>query len=177
MNLTEEEADARLSRPENYLADGRGSGNHKRGGEGSGRTNGAKGIPDKIRALAGFNAHFESAKVVSAELGISPISAHMAKKSEGHPEVKKIIDEKLGLVREDAITKMLAAMGVVTVDKIEALKPGKALSVAKDFAVILEKATPKVVNLNQDSVKIMIYSPGMKEEKDYETIEIASGTL
>jgi citrate synthase len=172
MVISEEQAEARLNHEDNYLSDGRGRHDGKRGGENSGRTLGAKGIPDKIRALAGFNAHFEPAKVVAAGLNISPISAHMAKQSIGHPEVKKIIDEKLNVVRQDAITKMLAAMGVVTIEKIEALKPHRALSVAKDFAHILDKATPKTINVNQDSVKVLIYSPGIKEEKDYETIDI-----
>jgi hypothetical protein len=175
MVITEEQAQERLNHEDNYLSDGRGRHNGKRGGENSGRTLGAKGIPDKIRLLAGFNAHFEKAKNVGPALGISPISAHMAKKSEGHPEVKKKINEKLEIVREDAVTKMLAAMGVVTEDKIKSLKPSRALSVAKDFAHILDKATPKVIQQNDAGVKIMIYSPGIREEKDYQTVEILNG--
>lgn len=175
MIITEEQAEARLNHEDNYCADGRGRGDHKRGGEGSGRTLGAKGIPDKIRLLAGFNAHFEKAKVVGEAFGISSISAHMAKQSIGHPEVKTKIDDKLQIVREDAITKMLAAMGVVTVDKIEALKPHRALSVAKDFAHILDKATPKILQMNQEAVKIMIYSPVIKTEDSYQTVEVVNG--
>jgi hypothetical protein len=175
MVITEEQAQERLNHEDNYLSDGRGRHDGKRGGENSGRTLGAKGIPDKIRILAGFNAHFEKAKNVGEAFGISPISAHMAKQSIGHPEVKKAIDQKLEIVRDDAVTKLLAAMGVVTVDKIEALKPGKALMVAKDFAHILDKATPKTINVNQDAVKIMIYSPVIKAESEYQTIEIANG--
>jgi pyrroloquinoline quinone (PQQ) biosynthesis protein C len=175
MFITEEQAEERLTRTENYCSDLRGKHDGKRGGENSGRTIGAKGIPDKIRLLAGFNAHFEKAKSVGAALGISPISAHMAKQSIGHPEVKKKIDEKLEIVREDAVTKMLAAMGVVTVDKIEGLKPHRALAVAKDFAHILDKATPKIIQQNSEAVKIMIYAPGIREEKDYQTVEILNG--
>ena len=157
--ITEAQAEGRLNNEKNLL-------------RGKGRTPGAKNLPDSIRELVGFNAHFQGAKEVGTAFGIAPITAHLAKKAEGHPEVAKKIGEKLEDARDEALTKMMTAMGVVTVDKIQAISSTKgALKVAREFAHIIDKITPRTAAV-PNAAQVIIYAPQVQEEKHYESVVI-----
>lgn len=139
---------------------------------GSGRTIGAKNIPDKLRLLIGVNAHLEPAKAVADAFGIAPITAHLAKKSEAHPEVKKEINNTLEAVKEDALHKLMVTMGAIKDDDLKLLSGVKRkLNAAKELATIIDKVTPKE-KVQTDGAKILIYAPVVKEAKEFEAIEV-----
>ena len=157
--ISEDQLELRLNHENNLL-------------RGSGRTLGAKNIPDKIRELIGYNAHFATAEVVADGFNVAPITAHLAKRSENHPEVGNKIAAKLEEARDDALTKMMAAMGVVTVEKLEEIKSlKKAMSIARDFSHIIDKITPKQAPPTAGA-QILIYAPQVNEETSYESIVV-----
>lgn len=157
--LNESEMLQRLAHEDNYC-------------RGSGRTPGAKNLPDKIRELAGFNAHFEKAKDVGKAFGIAPITAHMAKKSEAFPEVREKIEGRLNNAKEQALNILMSSLENITEDKVAKLSVKTSIRVAKDAASIIEAVTPKTPPV--EGSKILIYSPRVSDEKNYEVLEITS---
>jgi len=130
-----------------------------------GRTIGAREIPDKLRELIGFQAHFETAADVAKSFGVSPISAHLAKESRGHEEVKDRIDERLGVVKEKAISAMLVSFGVLSEEKLKKQSIGRATKTIESMARVIEKTSEKLVNPNINP--IIIYAPQVRQESDY----------
>lgn len=157
--LNETEMLERLAHEDNYC-------------RGSGRTPGAKNLPDKIRELAGFNAHFEKAKVVGAAFGIAPITAHMAKKSEGHPEVQTAIKDRLSEVEERALSILTSTLKNVTPERLAKLNVTNSMRTAEKAAKIIDSIRPKTAVT--EGSKILIYAPQVNAEKDYEVLEIAA---
>jgi len=130
-----------------------------------GRTAGANGIPDSLRELIGFQAHFEGAKEVASAFGVAPITAHLAKESRGHEEVSDKIKERLGVVRDQALEKMLTAMGVISEDRIKKLKIRGALQVIQGMASVIEKTDSKIPQVIGNQV--IVYAPAVRSELDY----------
>ena len=155
--ISAEQAESRLNHQNNFCRNG--------------RNLGSIAIPDKIRELAGFAAHFETAKSVGDAFGISPMSAHLAKQSENNLEVRDAIAERLGVVQDQALTKMLQAMNVISPDKIDKLNVKSARGLIKDMAVVIDRTTikrdPTLVAGN-----IVIYAPALRAETNYEVIEV-----
>ena len=134
-----------------------------------GRRNGAKNIPNSLREIIGFNAHFDTARNVAKEFGIAPISAHEQKDGRGHEDVKKRIEERLGLVRDSAVEKMLEAMNVVSSDKIKKLNVKSALAVVETMAKVVEKTGEQ---RDTNTTQVVIYAPQVVENKYDRVIEI-----
>jgi len=136
-----------------------------------GRTIGARNIPDNLRSIIGFQAHFDTAKNVAENFGIAPITAHHAKESHGHRASRENIDSKLGQVKDLALDKMLKSMNVITDDKIARLTVKGALAVSKGMAEIVDRTSEKMPTPVGNQV--LIYAPQIREDSDYrEAIEI-----
>jgi len=133
-----------------------------------GRTLGANGIPDSLRAVIGFQSHFEGAKEVAQAFNIAPITAHLAKESRGHEEARKRIQDGLGKVKDLALTRMLVAMGAITPEKIGKMKPLSALRIAEGMAGIIDKTSEKRETPVANNV--VIYAPQVRQENTYEKI-------
>lgn len=155
--ISAEQAESRLNNPSNYCRNG--------------RNLGSIAIPDKIRELAGFAAHFEPAAQVAEAFGISPMSAHLAKESKNNPEVKDAIAERLGEVQDHALTKMLQAMNVITPDKIDKLNIKAARGLIKDMAVVIDRTSQKK-DATLVAGNVVIYAPALRSENNYEVIEV-----
>ena len=136
----------------------------------AGRGNGTKNIPDKLREIIGYSAHFEKASDVAQNFGVAPITAHLAKESRAQPEVHDRIQKRLEIVKDQALDKMLAAMGVITDEKIKKLSIKGALSVAKNMAVIVEKTGEKIGTPANNQV--VIYAPQLKSESDFTDVKV-----
>jgi hypothetical protein len=141
-----------------------------------GRTLGARNIPDSLRAVIGFNAHFEKAEDVAASFGVAPITAHLAKESRGHEESRDKIQTALGAVKDQALAKMLVAMGAIKVESIKKMKPFAALRMAKGLAEIVDKTSEKAPPQTENNV--VIYAPQVRQENTYEkVVEIDRGLI
>ncbi len=141
-----------------------------------GRTNGARNLPDSLRAVIGFQSHFEKAKDVADSFGVSPISAHLAKESRGHEEARAKIQSGLNQVKDLALERMLVAMGAIQPEKIKVMKPMAALRIAKGMAEIIECTSEKgpIAPVNN----VVVYAPQVKDESNYDKIiEIDRGLL
>lgn len=148
--LTEEELQARLENPGNYCVS-------------HGRSLGAKELSPGLRELIGLESHFESANAVAKRHNVSPITAHKAKKSEG-------VEEKLNIVGESVIHKMLVALNAITDDNITELKTKEKVTFAKDMATIVDVTREK--KIEPVTAQVVIYAPVIKEETAYQTIDI-----
>lgn len=148
--LTESELNVRLSSSNNAA---------------KGRTIGAKEIPDSLREIIGFSAHFEKAKEVAKAFDVAPITAHLAKESRNNPVVAEKIKSKLGQAHDLALEKMLVALNVISDDKVQDLPVTKALEVARGMAEIVDRTTEKSGMILGSNV--LIYAPQVRSESDY----------
>lgn len=169
--LTEAELKERLEHPNNVANI---IVNHKKIHNG-GRRDGDKNIEPKKRELAGFLAHFDTAKNIGEALDISPIQVHMLKHgkvSHDRPngELKEAIEERLGIVRDKALDKLLSTIDVIQEEKISKLKVTSQTRVAKDLASVIEKTSKK--NEGAVPVQFNIYAPQIREEKHFDVVEV-----
>ena len=149
--ITEDELKSRLENPGNYCS--------------KGRNLDAKNLSDKTRKLIGLASHFESAKSVGEKFNVSPMTAHLAKKSEG-------VKEEIEVVNDLAVKKLLVTMNAIGENEIRELTTIKAkTSIAKDLATIVdmtrEKKDGPVIQAT-----VQVYAPMIRSDREFEVIEI-----
>lgn len=174
--ITEEELQKRLENPDNLC-------NreeiivqveHKRLRD-SGRREGDKNIPETVKELAGVLAHVDTLKNVGESLGISTSQVHQFKNGRNsqhvpNEELKDKIDERLGTVKDLALDRLVNSLNVITPEKLEKIKVVNAASIAQRMASVVEKVSEKKNDVG--NVIFQIYAPRMREEKEFEVIEV-----
>ncbi len=182
MEITAEEAAARLNNPDNFLNRPKYEPLHKgtRGGGSASTDNKGREIPPLIRTLIGITAHNDTIGSTAEAFGVSNSTVAAAKKgnvgiNRHDPELKKsidaVVDEGKKTVREAALDRLAGMFNsVITDDTLSSLKPREAVSAAKDIATIVEKVSPKQANGN---VAVFISTTRVKDESEFgDIIEI-----
>jgi len=142
-----------------------------------------KEVPTEIRNLvAQLAITGESHKDIAKEFNVSQssISAYSA----GATSTARIANNKDDeLVRHNkevknrisdvAAERLERALASITAEKLDEAKVRDAAGIAKDMSVIMKNMTdgPVSVGMNQ---QVILYQPRMKEEQDYEVIEVSS---
>ena len=98
--------------------------------------------------------------IVSAQLG-SP------------QDLRNGIQKRLEPIRETAMTKVLEAMGLLTMSKLEDLKGTELADVAAKMVRVVEKTTPVTLQ-SETQGQIVFYTPKINEEDEYPEMEVAS---
>lgn len=132
-------------------------------------------LTDAERAAVGVAARLTSPSKAAKEFGVSFTTAARAaegKTSAGDevPAVKTEVQSRLEAVATQAIDRLVAALNGLTDEKIEKEKATGISKIASDMAGVVEKVTPK--NKEADNVQVVIYAPQVREERDYETIDV-----
>lgn len=179
-------AESKLNSDLNILNDPRiavktiGHGNHGNGSRGSGEnlklSLEMKGL---IGAIAKANGH-GGAKLVAEAFGLnrSVVSRYQNGKlgrTDGpviKEDLKKIVDDKLDKVREQAIDRLLEVMGVITPESMAKLGANSAADLGLKMASIHEKLAPKGAIAPTNIAQVVIMAPRVREEKEYMTIEV-----
>ena len=145
-----------------------------------GTRNGGREVPPLIRELIGVTAHFDTIKNTAKAFNVSTSTVAQAKKGnvgvDRHdPELAARIDanvEKKDKSVKDIALERLATMfsNVITDENLAGVtNPIKAVSVAKDLAIITEKLTPRVAGVN---AAVFIQIPRVKDESEYESVDV-----
>lgn len=143
-----------------------------------GRTTGATQIPEFLRPIIGASTLLSGYKATQENFGVkSSASLHSMANGKTYPEGKEIpelkskVESIVGEAQEKAAEKLLSALGLLTEDKLERVKPKDLSSIAADMSRIIEKTTPK--QGIQAGTQILIYAPKQQITEDkYEVIEV-----
>lgn len=89
------------------------------------------------------------------------------------PRAARAIEtEKLdSQIKQAAIDKMMLAMGLITQERLEKMKATDMANVAASMAKVHETFSPRQ-NAQAAAINLVIYSPEVRAEESYKTIEI-----
>jgi hypothetical protein len=90
------------------------------------------------------------------------------KKVQGIDE--KRVEEITGVVRDRALERLMASLGLLTDDKLSGCSAKDLSLIASNMGRVVEKIAPPSVAENQ--INFIIYSPELKQERAFKTIEI-----
>jgi len=123
-----------------------------------------------------------SLKEVSQALDISQSSASAYKNGATSTATYHKPDEDLskknedvrGKIQNSAFDKLTAAMAAITPEKLNSSKVNIASAVARDMSQIIKNVTPEqsAISINKT---VLVYKPRMREEDEYEVIDVQSG--
>jgi hypothetical protein len=136
----------------------------------------------KDRATLGLAGVLLGGRRAGNLLGRGPDTSHelrhgylsQVKKQAGEQD-EALVDE-LGLqkktVRDLAFDRLISSVGLITHEKLEKIADvTKLAKVSRDLATVVDKTTPKEQAIN-NGVHFHIWKPEMKEESQYETINV-----
>lgn len=143
-----------------------------------GRGEGKENLTPEMRNLILEEARMSgrTAEEVAKDYGVSTSTIAALKNSAtstatyNQPvEALKETNDKIDvIVKEEAKNKLLLALEALTPDKIYAAKARDIAGIAKDMAGIMKDSGPSV---QVNNTKVLVYSPRMKEEDDYDVVE------
>ncbi len=88
-------------------------------------------------------------------------------------ELRKRINEKLGKASDVAIEKLQLALGLISEEKLHNSKAKELSSVAKDMAVIADKARPVAKDEDRSRApQIIFFAPRQHREDFYDVVEV-----
>jgi hypothetical protein len=145
-----------------------------------GRGVGNDNVPQSIRKLIGEESIMgSSAQELSESFGVSKSSISAYKKSATSTSSYRKPNQELldhtNKVR-DRITRksrrlLLRAIDHITDDKLKDTKALELSSIAKNMGGIMKDMTPDI-NVNQVNNSVLIYMPRVKEEDEFEVIDV-----
>lgn len=86
------------------------------------------------------------------------------------PELLSKTEEKLVEIRDEAVTKLMLAMGMITSDKLDKCNARDASIVAANMSKIVERTLPKEEKSN--NLNLVIYAPQQKTLGDFQVVEV-----
>lgn len=109
---------------------------------------------------------------IAREFGLSESTvSRLVRGERGSPELQHRVDEKVHKISDAAIDRVLAAVNVITDDKLAKSSPKEAASVAKDLTTVIEKISNRHKKDNSGT-KVIIVRPQLGEIDDYEVVQI-----
>jgi hypothetical protein len=112
----------------------------------------------------------ETQASVARLFGVTPVEVNKIhnQKIQGIDEerVTAITNE----VRDRALDRLMASLGLLTDDKISGCSAKDLSVIASNMGRVVEKITPKIEA--PDNINFIIYSPELKQERAFKTIEI-----
>lgn len=140
-----------------------------------GKVSGDSNVPPIIREVIGKIAVIDSPSNVARAFNVSEASA--SNYSNGHVnhgdgKLAERIDSFVEKAQEQAASKLLHALGVITPEEVEAAPLKTKLEVVDRFAGVVSKLRPRFVDPMIRDSNVVIYRPAMKKEEDYESMEI-----
>jgi hypothetical protein len=135
-----------------------------------GREFGKSNMPTFLRTQIAVLSHFENQKDVAKEF--STTQPHVSNIKNGkHEQDLDAVEQVLGKVRDVALEKLMASMGLLDSDKLSACSARDLSGIAANMSKVVEKTLPKQQN-QVAQVNLVIYAPAQKEESSFRTIEI-----
>ena len=141
-----------------------------------GRREGVPNLPLFLQTLAGVSDRIDGPTQTAEEFGIT--IAHASHLGEGktspdhvNEELKEKIDEVSSSVSEIALKKLMKSLGLLTDEMLETVtKPKDLVDIASKMANVVERTREK--KYEGDRTKILIYAPRIKNESEFDIIEV-----
>lgn len=188
MELTEEKAEERLNSSKNLLNKLGLSTNRTKNNSSKedpevkivklhngGRNKGDKNIPQGIRELVSVAANVGTTKEAAESFGISHHQAFDYKQGKVNDQVNdKLVesrDKGLGKIHDKALEILMHSMGLITPKSMEGMKVKDVVDVAMKISTVVEKTRPESER-EGNKPQVIIYAPRVKEENEFEVIEI-----
>lgn len=142
-----------------------------------GRKAGIPGLSEEDRTQVAIDVAkgILSQKEIAAKYNITqPTVSYAAKKAK--KKDKRKVDEVINDLRDSALNRLCASIGLITDDKMANLDAVKLSIVSTNLARVVEKMTPKVEEKNEKNrMQVVIFAPETKKESAYRTVEISAG--
>jgi len=180
MKITQEELQRRLNSSSNLVNKVKSTSNSQtspntsnRGNDENNRNNAGRkedipNAPYSLRVVAGILSHAEgNSASVARELHLTPGQVRYADKV-----IEETLTEKR--VQEIALNRLMDALGLLTLDRIENETPKSVSTIAANLSRIHNNLKPKESG-NGNNMNVILYSPKVKNESDFECIEVQSG--
>jgi hypothetical protein len=119
-----------------------------------------------IETRSGSLSQVESARAHGVEV-LTVNNIHSGK-TKGINEEK--VEEVINTVRDRALDRLMASLGLLTDDKLSGCSAKDLSVIASNMGRVVEKTTPKTEV--PDNINFIIYTPELKQERAYETIEV-----
>jgi len=129
----------------------------------------ATAISPGLQVIAGVLAKTEKVSVVARALEINESSVRNAAHSKD-PEVSSAIERTTEKIRDLALNKLMASLGIVNDETLSQCGAKDASTVARNLAGVVEKLSPK--DVMGSNVTLVVYAPQLRNEKHYDTIEV-----
>ncbi len=148
-----------------------------------GRGIGDKAVPMPLRKLIGSTAIAEGnkeAKELAEEFDISDSSVSAYKKGatstatyhEPNQELVKHTNSARTKISEAAQKILLASIDSITPEKLAAAKLREVAGVARDMSAVVKNIEPSSEEASSN-VQFVLFAPRVKEEKEYEVIDVS----
>ena len=169
MLVDREELERRLKSPKNLLntLPTRATACVVHKGNGNGRSGAVAPVPDSIKIIAGVLAKTESTKEICAALDIAPRQIQSR-----NPKIVAAINRTTEKIRDLALEKLMASLGIIDDETLSSCSAKDASTVARNLAGVVEKLSPK--DAVASGATLIIYAPQPREEKHYQTIDVAT---
>ena len=105
---------------------------------------------------------------VAAEFGLDKFEVIDNSKD---PDIKPKVEYSVKRLQELALEKTMAALGLITDDRLQGAELRELVNAASQFSRIVERTTPKVDSGNQQ-VNINFFAPTPRSERDYPIINV-----
>lgn len=145
---------------------------NKRGNDENNRNNAGRkedipNAPPSLRLVAGILSHAENNSAsVARGLNLTPGQVRYADKV-----IEETLTEKK--VQEIALNRLMDALGLLSLDRIENETPKTVSTIAANLSRIHSNLKPKESG-NSNNMNVILYSPKVKNESDFECIEVQS---
>jgi len=171
MHITREEAEKRLSSPENLA---RRFGNPDEPP--------VKHIPIKLRGKDRVNLSWEDRTEIAIRARLGENQSKLAQEfnitqgNVSHIETGRTqgvddskVNQALEVARDKAVDKLMAALGLITEDKLSSSSARELSVIAANMSRVVEKTLPKDSGGN---INLVIYSPELRTERGFRKVEV-----
>ncbi len=126
-------------------------------------------IPTPLKVVAGVLARQEGNVTAAREFGISTSTVSRAKLGSDR-SVADAVDEASSRIRDLALDKVMASLGIIDEEKLENCGAKDASIIAKNLAFVAERMSPQTKS--GTTVQLVVYAPQQREERQYNTIDV-----
>lgn len=130
----------------------------------------AQPVPQALKVIAGVLAKTEPIKEVAEALDVSTSVVSRAKNGK---EVAKAVDAVTTRIRDMALDKLMASLGIINDENLASCGAKDASLVARNLAGVVDKLTPR--EQAGTNVQLIVYAPKQRSEEHYDTIDIKVG--
>lgn len=87
-----------------------------------------------------------------------------------HPELEQAIEDRLGIVRDKALDKLMESLGLIDKDKLDKQSALNLSTISNNLASVVSKTFAKET-ARSSAVNVIVYSPPVKDISNFKVVE------